>query len=725
MGVQDPNGDLGSGPGTTARPYATGKDKAEHAVPQEPACILVVDDLPGNLLVYRTVLEGLDFTIVTARSGKEALRAVLDQEFAVILMDVNMPELDGFETATLIRKRKRSSATPIIFLTAFKDEMRMTQGYASGAVDYISTPIVPEILRAKVGVFVELFRMRRLSAQQAEEQAKRASAEEAAKRSAFLAEAGAALNRTADLDALVHQLALAPVNFLADACVLHITGPHGPEAQFISTWRTATAHASDEGHAVIASSHCPVPGLHVDLERTGRMGSPLLLEHLPAMDHAEAEMPDLQGGQAFLLPVQARQAEPCVLALLRTRKRPPFTEDELILAKEFVSRAAISMERTLLLHSIQEADRRKDEFLGMLAHELRNPLAPLRNAVTIIEMISGDGNDPDLGRACEVIDRQVTHMSRLVDDLLDATRIAHGKVLLRKSPCDLATIVEETGMDYRSIFERDRFHFEVSLPSAPCPVHGDPTRLAQVVGNLLHNAHKFTDAGGSVAMRLRQLDKDWAEIVVQDDGIGIGAGMLPRVFEIFEQADQGLERSRGGLGLGLTLVKGLVELHGGTVQASSAGTRKGTTFTVRLPLQSGPLSVIAEEAPAEICSAKHHILVIDDNHDAAESIRQLLQLEGHQVSMAFSGPTGLEQAIALGPDVIICDIGLPGMDGYEVAFNIRKSDLREQPFLIALTGYGRGVDQERARQAGFSLHFTKPINFLELRKVLAGLKPVA
>lgn len=477
MGIHDPNGDRGSGPGTTARAFAIGKDKPGPAPSQESACILVVDDLPGNLLVYRTVLEGLDFTIVTARSGKEALRAVLEREFAVILMDVNMPELDGFETATLIRKRKRSSTTPIIFLTAFKDDMRMTQGYASGAVDYISTPIVPEILRAKVGVFVELFRMRRLSAQQAEEQAKRASAEEAAKRSAFLAEAGAALNRAVDLDTLVRQLALAPVSFLADACVLHIGDPHGPGDQFITTWKTANPQGLDEGHSVTASSHCPVPGLHVDLERVGRMDRPVLLEQLPAMANAEAEMPDMQDGRAFLLPIQVRQTHPCVLALLRTRKRPPFTEDELILAKEFVSRAAISMERTLLLHSIQEADRRKDEFLGMLAHELRNPLAPLRNAVTIIEMIGGDGNDPDLYRACEVIDRQVTHMSRLVDDLLDATRIAHGKVLLRKTPCDLATIVKQTGMDYRSIFERDRFHFQVDMPLAPCPVDGDPTRL--------------------------------------------------------------------------------------------------------------------------------------------------------------------------------------------------------------------------------------------------------
>ena len=688
----------------------------------DPVCILVVDDLPSNILVYRTVLESPEFKIVTASSGKEALRAVLGQEFAVILMDVNMPGLDGFETASLIRKRKRSSTTPIIFLTAFKDDVRATQGYATGAVDYISTPVVPEILRAKVGVFVELFRMRRLSAQQAEEQAKRASAEVAAKRSAFLSASGAALNRSWDQDSMNRELIRAPLPFLADVCVLYKRGPSSSAAEFISAWTTSRKDDGDP-HATTSSSEAPIPWLTDRLKGIAPEDGALTLTDLAASDSSQAGMPEVEGGHALLLPLPVRHGVRSALALLRTPKRPHFEADEVVLAQEFASRAAIAMDNALLVHGIQEADRRKDEFLGMLAHELRNPLAPLRNAVTIIEMMSG--TDPDLDQACEVIDRQVHHMTRLVEDLLDATRIARGKVLLRKAPCDLATIVQQTAMDYRSIFDGDRFRFRVVVPSRPFPVHGDPTRLAQVVGNLLHNAHKFTDAGGSVTVRLGIRDNHWAEIAVEDSGIGIESAMLPHVFDIFKQADQGLERSSGGLGLGLTLVKGLVDLHSGTVHVSSAGVGKGSSFVVRLPLLEDIPVPTAAEVPAKHIDAKHHVLVIDDNVDAAETIRLLLKREGHRVSMAHTGPSGLAMALSENPDVVICDIGLPGMDGYEVARNIRKTKAGEGMYLIALTGYGREEDQARTREAGYSLHLTKPIDFSDLRKVIADLTPVA
>jgi signal transduction histidine kinase len=707
--------------GSTLRTAAPAPAIEKDGPSPDAICILVVDDLPNNLLVYRTVLESPEFNIITARSGKEALRAVLGHEFAVILMDVNMPGLDGFETASMIRRRKRSSTTPIIFLTAFKDDRRVTQGYASGAVDYISTPIVPEILRAKVGVFVELFRMRRLSARQAEEQAKRASAELAAKRSAFLSVSGASLNRSLDPDSLQRELVRAPLPFLADICVLYANGTSSAMAEFVSAW------ASTEGDATaplrnISSMQAPIPWLADLLERVDPENGTLTLSDLAASGTGEADMPEVAGGHALLLPMQVRQGGPCALALLRTAERPPFEADEIVLAQEFTSRAAIAMENALLLHGIQEADRRKDEFLGMLAHELRNPLAPLRNAVTIIEMMSG--NDPDLDQACEVIDRQVTHMTRLVEDLLDATRIARGKVLLRKANCDLATIIKQTAQDYRSIFDGDHFHFRVEVPSSPVPVHGDPTRLAQIVGNLLHNAHKFTDAGGSVTLRLGIRDDNWAEIAVQDTGIGIESTMLPHVFDIFKQADQGLERSSGGLGLGLTLAKGLVDLHAGTLHVTSEGAGKGTIFMVRLPLLRDIDLPAAKETPTKRIDAKHHILVIDDNVDAAETIRLLLKRDGHRVSMAHTGPTGLDMALRAAADVVICDIGLPGMDGYEVARSIRKSPSGERIFLIALTGYGREEDQANARDAGFSLHLTKPIDFSDLRKVLADLDPI-
>jgi signal transduction histidine kinase/DNA-binding response OmpR family regulator len=690
--------------------------------PVEVTDILVVDDLVENLLVYRTVLESPDLNIIAVRSGQEALREVLAREFAVILLDVNMPEMDGFEMATLIRRRKRSATTPVIFLTAFKDDERMAQAYASGAVDFISTPVVPEILRAKVGVFVELFRMRRQSAAQAEERAKRASAEEAARRSAFLAEAGAALTRSSGLDALRKTLAHTPLPFLADICVLYSTGLNDRPVGFHTAWTTPDAFRA--APSVRTMADCPVPWLALLLKQAIQEDEPQVLDVLQRSGADGTGLPETEGGQGILLPIRTRQGTLGALALLRVAGSARYGPDEVNLAQEFGTRAAIALENVMLIHSIQEADRRKDEFLGMLAHELRNPLAPLRNAVTIMDMV--EEKDDIIEQARAVIDRQVTHMTRLVDDLLDATRIARGKVLLRKEPCDLRSIVRQTAADYRSILEGDRLNFIVDIGEEPLLVLGDPTRLAQVVGNLLHNAHKFTEAGGSVTLKVRSCEQEgWAELTVQDTGIGIESVILPHVFDVFRQADQGLERSRGGLGLGLALVKGLMELHGGTVRADSAGIGQGTSFIMRLPVLSGVVPVAVRAEPFAQSAPRHNILVIDDNVDAAESIGLLLRREGHQVSTAYTGLSGLETAMAHTPEVVICDIGLPGMDGYQIARSLRESGPGGSMYLIALTGYGREEDQAKARDAGFSRHMTKPIDFKELRKVLAELKEVS
>lgn len=675
--------------------------------------ILVVDDLPEKLLVYRTVLESPELNIVTARSGQDALRAVLQHEFAVILLDVNMPGMDGFETARLIRQRKRSSSTPIIFITAFNDDMRMIQGYASGAVDYMPTPVVPDILRAKVQVFVELFRMRRLGALQAEERAKRASAEMAAERSAFLSETGAALTRSLDLHALFTALAQAPVPLLADLCVLFVTDAPGRTGGYVCTW----ASANDAERASFQG--CPFPWLQKMMERAVSTDQSRVIEIIPPSANASiADLPDVDGGRAIVLPLNARQGTHGALAFLRGAASAAYHTDDVALARELVSRAGIALENVMLVQGIQEADRRKDEFLGMLAHELRNPLAPLRNAVDILDM--AENPDPLLERARDVIDRQVTHMTRLVDDLLDATRIARGKVLLRKEDFDMSTIVRQTAADYRSIFQRSRHLFNVDVPGTPLYMHGDPTRLAQTVGNLLHNAHKFTDPGGTVTLRLAtDPNGEWAELSVVDTGMGIEPAVLPHVFDVFRQADQGLDRSRGGLGLGLTLVKGLVELHNGTVEAMSEGAGQGTRFTVRLPLHQGPAPAIVEVRPLAENVRKHRVLIIDDNRDAAESIKLLLEHEGHQARTAHTGPTGLESVHSFKPEVIICDIGLPGMDGYQIARSVRESFANDPIYLIALTGYGRDEDRVRSREAGFAMHMTKPIDLAMLRSALA------
>jgi len=523
--------------------------KQEHAAPIadcEPVNILIVDDLPKNQMVYLSILEELGQNLVTARSGEDALKQVLRQEFAVILLDVNMPGMNGFEIATLIRSRRKSAHTPIIFLTAFTDELRMAQGYASGAVDYLPTPIVPEILKAKVRVFIELSQMRRQAALQAEERARRTAAE--------------------------------------------------------------------------------------------------------------------------------------------------------------------------------EADRRKDEFLGMLAHELRNPLGPILNSAQVLQLISPQ--DPRLEKAGEIIYRQAIHMSRLVDDLLDSTRLANGKILLRKERCDLSQIVRQVAEDYNNILEASGLKLEIQKPDRSFWMEGDPTRLAQVVGNLLHNAHKFTDPGGIITVRLEAEKNDHiVAMTIADTGIGIEQSMLAHVFDVFRQVDQGLDRSRGGLGLGLTLVKSLVEMHGGRVSVSSEGIGKGTQFTVRLPVESMFAVITSPSATVTVTpkGEKYRILLIEDNLLAVESTQLLLTFDGYEVQTAYNGQTGLDTARRFRPQVVLCDIGLPGMDGYQVVRMLRQDEDLSSSYVIALTGYGRDEDQRQAHEAGFDLHMTKPIDYNNLRRTLANL----
>lgn len=506
--------------------------------------ILLVDDLPEKLLVYETVLEELGHNLITARSGEEALRLILKQEFAVILLDVNMPGMDGFETAALIRKRRKSAHTPIIFLTAFSDEVKIAQGYASGAVDYLFTPVVPDILKAKVRVFVELFQMRQQAALQAEERARRLAAE--------------------------------------------------------------------------------------------------------------------------------------------------------------------------------ESDRCKDQFLGMLAHELRNPLAPIANGMQLMRMMGP--REPRMEQICQMIERQVGHMVRLIDDLLDSTRLAQGKILLRKETCNLPDILRQTISDYKNIFENAGVEISLHLDTDDFPIDGDPTRLIQAIGNLLHNAHKFTDRGGKVSVLLRRAEGRRAQIIVEDTGIGIDADTLPHVFDVFRQAEQGLDRNRGGLGLGLSLVRGLINLHNGVVIAHSDGPGKGARFTIELPLleKDAPQFSIGHDVDTSSGKNCHRILLVEDNLDAAQSLGTLLQYEGHHIRTAHSGPEGLKEAQEFEPLIILCDIGLPGMDGYQFMRHIRQIPKLESVCAIAMSGYGRAQDIRRAHEAGFNLHLTKPLDYNRLRRVLSN-----
>ncbi len=369
--------------------------------------------------------------------------------------------------------------------------------------------------------------------------------------------------------------------------------------------------------------------------------------------------------------------------------------------------------------ALREADRRKDEFLAMLAHELRNPLAPIRNAVGVLKLVGS--TDGQAGRARGMIERQVAHLARLVDDLLDVSRISRGKILLRKERADLVALVRAAIEDHRPLLENAGLTLLVELPDRPLWVLGDPTRLSQVVGNLLHNANKFTDAGGTVVVRLEAGpdDEGVAVLTVRDTGIGLEAAMLDRLFEPFSQADRSLDRSRGGLGLGLALVKGLVDLHGGRIQASSAGIGQGAEFVVRLPLDQTEPESLPPASPAAPSGQPLRVLVIEDNEDTAESMQWLLELGGHEVAVAHNGPAGLDLARVFRPDVVLCDIGLPGsMDGYAVARALRADPKLLGVRAIALSGYGQAEDQRKARQAGFDHHLTKPVSLEDLQRFL-------
>ena len=369
--------------------------------------------------------------------------------------------------------------------------------------------------------------------------------------------------------------------------------------------------------------------------------------------------------------------------------------------------------------ALRDADRRKDEFLAVLSHELRNPLAPIRNSLFILDRAPPGGDQAR--RAQAIIDRQVGHLAHLVDDLLDVTRVARNKIRLQCEPLDLTDLVQRTVDDHRSLFEKGEIHIETALPAERIAVNADRTRLAQVVGNLLQNAAKFTGRGGRTQVSVAVDDVARQAIIrVADTGVGISPELLPRVFQPFAQADDTLDRSKGGLGLGLALVKGLVELHGGEISVHSQGIGKGAEFIVRLPLD-GVLTLEPQPASAPSRPTRR-VLIIEDQADAAQSLREALDLCGHQVQVTNNGPAGLSRARAFCPEVVLCDIGLPGMDGYEVARAFRADGALKDVFLVALSGYALPEDLQRAAEAGFDQHVAKPPRMDKLEELLSSLR---
>ncbi len=385
---------------------------------------------------------------------------------------------------------------------------------------------------------------------------------------------------------------------------------------------------------------------------------------------------------------------------------------------DVTERRQLEQELRLRAEKLALADRRKDEFLAVLGHELRNPLAPIRTAVQLLGL--PEAPEPDRQWARQVIARQVGQLTRLVDDLLDVSRISQGKVQLRRGPVELAEVVGRAVETSRPLLEARKHRLTKLLPAEPVWVEADQARLTQVIANLLNNAAKYTAEGGHVWLTAERRGAE-AVIRVRDDGIGMAPEVLPHVFDLFAQADEAVDRAEGGLGIGLTLVKRLVELHGGTVEANSAGPGSGSEFVVRLPAGQPPPPTPAETAPGQAAAPPgRRILVVDDNQDTAQTLALLLQLQGHETRAAYDGAAALETARGFRPDVVLLDLGLPRMDGYEVARRLRSQPGAAPLFLVALTGWGQAEDRRRTREAGFDCHLVKPVDAAELQNLLAA-----
>jgi PAS domain S-box-containing protein len=546
----------------------------------------------------------------------------------------------------------------------------------------------------------------------------------AERRQRLLAESGAVLAASLDDRAILSAVARLIVPALADYCLIHILEDGGHIVQ------AAASHTDPAKEALLwelADVHGPgddADGLVLRVVRTGE--SELLPHNADAL--AEAVRPparvteilrELGARSAILAPLSARGRTLGVVSLVAAGRGRRFDASDREFAEELAHRIALAVDNARLYREVREADRRKGEWIAMLAHELRNPLAPL---LTGLHVLRRSGGDPAAAeKAEEMMERQVRHLARLVDDLLDVSRVARGKIALRRERLDLARLVRTAAADRRPALESAGLTLAVETPETPLWVSGDATRLSQVLGNLLDNAAKFTDRGGRVEVKLNATEGGpGAELRVRDTGVGIDPELLPRLFEPFSQADRSLHRSKGGLGLGLALVRGLTELHGGTVRAASAGPGRGAEFVVRLPLEAEPPVLSKAGAEPRAGGAPRRVLVVEDNRDSADTLRMLLELQGHEVRVAYTGPEGVRLAREWRPTVVLSDIGLPGLDGFGVARALRADAATSGARLIAVTGYGTDEDRRLARESGFDHLLTKPADPAVLQDLLAA-----
>jgi PAS domain S-box-containing protein len=557
----------------------------------------------------------------------------------------------------------------------------------------------------------------------------RAAAEQAGRRLEILAMAGTVLSGSLEPAATLEEIASLMVPDIADWCRVDLLDADG-------VLQRALAHHSDPAKS--RAGMALVKSLRASATTPGSMGWAVEtgLSHLARFD-AASDYDDLRdrdllefartiGMRAyFVVPLIARGRTLGALAVLQAESNRGFTQDDCALVAEIAHRAALALDNARLYmeadqarRHAEQASRAKDEFLAMLGHELRNPLAPI---VTALHLMSMRGDMTTEGER-RIIERQVAHLSRLVDDLLDVSRITGGKIQLQREALDVALVVDKALELAHPLLEKRLHAVEVDLPAEPAHVMGDAVRLAQVLSNLLTNAAKFTPWDGHIAVRVA-VDGEHVSIAVEDSGRGIEPALLPNVFDLFVQGSQPIDRQAGGLGLGLAIVKTLVHMHGGTVSAHSEGEQRGSRFVVRLPRCGAPaVAQSATWSAASVSTATGgRVLVVDDNVDAADTLAVLLEAAGYNVRTAMDGPRALRTLDTFTPDVAILDIGLPAMDGYELARRLRAEPRTAGVRLVALTGYGRDPDRVRALDGGFDEHLVKPVSAERLLEVLDRL----
>jgi PAS domain S-box-containing protein len=627
------------------------------------ARIILADDNADMRAYVRDLLAPI-YAVEAVADGDEVLDAARQQRPDLIICDVMMPRRDGFGVLAEIRADETLRSVPIVLLSARAGEEARISGLDAGADDYLTKPFSARELVARVGALLELGHMRR-------------QGEEALRR------------RTAQFETLFNEAPLGV--YLVDT-----------EFRIREINPTALAVFGD------------IPDLvGRDFEQVLRLMWP--------RNHADEVVRlfrhTLESGEPFVAPEHIEQRlDRRVTEYYEWQiNRITLPDGRFGVVCYFRDISAHVQARTAL----EIADRQKDEFLAMLAHELRNPLAPLRNASELLTMIARE--EPRTQFGVGVIKRQVTQLTRLVDDLLDVSRITQGRIELTREPLDLSAIVAQAVETVEPLVRDKRHQVSIQPSEHSLYVYGDNARLVQCVSNILTNAAKFTDGDGEIGLR-SYADGSTAVIEISDNGVGIPPELLPRIFDLFVQGDRTLDRSQGGLGIGLSVVRRLVEMHGGQVAARSAGPGQGSSFSIRLPLIDAP--GVRPDQPAHFTAVQQRILIVDDNQDAADSLALLLQLDGHDTQAVYGSKAALERAQSYQPEVVLLDIGLPEMNGYEVARRLRLLPGLERVRLIALTGYGQAEDQARAQAAGFDAHLMKPVESLALKQALAGFVPV-